>query len=88
MISVNVTVLNRLGLHARPAAKLTQKGNEFLCDIRIRKDEREVNGKSIMGVMLLAASKGTELTITADGTDEQDAIAQIKQLFDSGFGED
>ena len=88
MISTTVTVQNRLGLHARPAAKLTQKGNEFLCEITIRKGDREVNGKSIMGVMLLAVSKGTELTITADGTDEEDAIAQIKQLFDSGFGEE
>lgn len=88
MISTTVTVQNRLGLHARPAAKLTQKGNEFLSEISIRKGDREVNGKSIMGVMLLAASKGTELTITADGTDEEDALAQIKQLFDSGFGEE
>ncbi|MVX55801.1 HPr family phosphocarrier protein [Parasutterella muris] len=87
MKSIQVTVLNRLGLHARPAAKLTQKGNEFLSDIRIEKGGRKVNGKSIMGVMLLAASKGTELTVTADGTDEDAALAAVKELFDSKFGE-
>ncbi len=87
MKTETVTVLNRYGLHARPAAKLTQKANEFLCEIRLKKGNREVNGKSIMGVMLLAAPKGTELEIIADGSDENDAVKQLKQLFDSGFGE-
>ena len=69
MKTIEVEVINRLGLHARPAAKLTQKANEFLSEIKIDKDGRVVNGKSIMGVMLLAASKGTVLKISADGTD-------------------
>ena len=87
MQTLKVTVLNRLGLHARPAAKLTQKANEFLSEIRISKEGREVNGKSIMGVMLLAAAQGTELKITADGTDEGLALEAIRGLFEDKFGE-
>lgn len=87
MKTVEIEVVNRLGLHARPAAKLTQKANEFLSEIKIDKDGRVVNGKSIMGVMLLAASKGTVLKVSADGTDEEEALRQIKELFDSKFGE-
>ena len=82
MKTIEVEVINRLGLHARPAAKLTQKANEFLSEIKI-----VVNGKSIMGVMLLAASKGTVLKISADGTDEESALQQLKELFDTKFGE-
>ena len=82
MKTIEVEVINRLGLHARPAAKLTQKANEFLSEIKIDKD-----GKSIMGVMLLAASKGTVLKISADGTDEESALQQLKELFDTKFGE-
>ena len=85
--TIEVEVINRLGLHARPAAKLTQKANEFLSEIKIDKDGRVVNGKSIMGVMLLAASKGTVLKISADGTDEESALQQLKELFDTKFGE-
>jgi phosphotransferase system HPr (HPr) family protein len=77
--TIEVEVINRLGLHARPAAKLTQKANEFLSEIKIDKDGRVVNGKSIMGVMLLAASKGTVLKISADGTDEESALQQLKE---------
>ena len=85
MKTIEVEVINRLGLHARPAAKLTQKANEFLSEIKIDKDGRV--GKSIMGVMLLAASKGTVLKISADGTDEESALQQLKELFDTKFGE-
>lgn len=84
---IEVEVVNRLGLHARPAAKLTQKANEYLSEIKIDKDGRVVNGKSIMGVMLLAASKGTTLKISADGTDEEEALSAIKSLFENKFGE-
>lgn len=87
MKTIEVEVINRLGLHARPAAKLTQKATEFLSEIKIDKDGRVVNGKSIMGVMLLAASKGTVLKISADGTDEESALQQLKELFDTKFGE-
>ena len=78
MKTIEVEVINRLGLHARPAAKLTQKANEFLSEIKIDKDG---------GVMLLAASKGTVLKISADGTDEESALQQLKELFDTKFGE-
>lgn len=87
MKTIEVEIINRLGLHARPAAKLTQKANEFLSEIKIDKDGRVVNGKSIMGVMLLAASKGTILKITADGTDEQEALSELRTLFENKFGE-
>ncbi len=87
MKAVTVTVTNKLGLHARPAAKLTQKANEFLSTFRISNGTRDVNGKSIMGVMLMAASCGTELKLIADGTDEDDLLAAIKELFDNKFGE-
>lgn len=88
MKEISVKVLNRLGLHARPAAKLTQKANEFLSEVKIVKGDREVNGKSIMGVMLLAASNGTELKIKADGTDEDQCLEELKELFDNRFGEE
>lgn len=87
MKTVKVTVLNKLGLHARPATKLTQKANEFLSSLKISNGKREVNGKSIMGVMLMAASQGTELTLTADGTDENELLATIVELFAEKFGE-
>lgn len=88
MKTANVVVINELGLHARPAAKLTQKANEFLSEIKLFKGQREVNCKSIMGVMLLAAAKGTELKVVADGTDEQEAIEEILKLFANRFGEE
>ncbi len=87
MKTVTVTVLNKLGLHARPAAKLTQKANEFLSTFRISNGTRNVNGKSIMGVMLMAASCGTKLELIADGTDEDELLATVKELFDNRFGE-
>ncbi len=87
MKTANVKVINELGLHARPAAKLTQKANEFLSEIKLIKGDRQVNCKSIMGVMLLAASKGTELTLIADGTDEAEAVEEICKLFENRFEE-
>lgn len=87
MRTIEVTVINRLGLHARPAAKFTQKANEFLSEISIAKDGRSVNGKSIMGVMLLAAAKGSVLQVTAKGTDEEQALKELSELFENRFGE-
>ena len=87
MKTISVTVTNRLGLHARPAAKLTQKANEYLSTLKISKEGREVNGKSIMGVMLLAASKGTHLQLTGDGTDEEEMLRAVAGLFETKFGE-
>lgn len=87
MKTIKVTVLNKLGLHARPATKLTQKANEFLSSLKITNGRREVNGKSIMGVMLMAASQGTELTLIGDGTDEDEMLSELKQMFEDKFGE-
>ncbi|MCD8339927.1 MAG: HPr family phosphocarrier protein [Burkholderiales bacterium] len=87
MKTITVTVTNKLGLHARPAAKLTQKANEFLSSLTMSNGKRNVNGKSIMGVMLMAAAQGTQLQVTADGTDEDDLLKAIKELFETKFGE-
>jgi phosphocarrier protein HPr len=88
MIARNVTITNRLGLHARAATRLVSCASEFEADILIRKDSRSVNGKSIMGVLTLAAATGTELTIEVDGVDEQSAMHAVIQLINNRFGED
>lgn len=82
-----VTIRNRLGLHARPAALFVQLANKFRCDISVVKDREEVNGKSIMGIMMLAAGQGTELKICASGPDAEAAIKAIVELIESNFGE-
>ena len=82
------TVENELGLHARPCSILVQTTNKFRSDIRIIRDDFEVNGKSIMGVMTLAAEQGTELLIRAVGVDEDYALKEICNLFETKFGED
>jgi phosphocarrier protein HPr len=83
-----VTIVNRLGLHARPSAALTQLATRFACDIHLSKGSRRVNGKSIMGVMMLAAAQGTVIVVEADGDDEDKAITALVQLIESGFGEE
>jgi len=88
MIVDQVTICNKLGLHARAAAKFVATASEFEAEIEIEKDNKRVNGKSIMGVMMLAASKGTEIKIFIDGNDAQEAMDKIKQLVLDRFGED
>ncbi len=88
MISKTTTIINKLGLHARAAAKFVNLASEYDADIWIGKDGREVNGKSIMGVMMLAASKGSEVTLRADGKDEEQAIQALMQLIGNRFDED
>jgi phosphocarrier protein len=83
-----VTIVNKLGLHARAAAKFVTLASSFASDIRVSRNGQEVNGKSIMGVMMLAASKGSEITLVADGEDESDAIAGLTELIAQRFGED
>ena len=87
MISQRVTVVNQLGMHAR--VKAPGEMNEFCRGARVRvaRDEREMDGKSIMGVLLLAAARGSTITISADGADEQDAVNALVALVRSGFGE-
>jgi len=83
-----VVVPNRLGVHARPAALIVKKAALFACEITISTGVEEVNGKSIMGVMTLAAGQGTELLISASGEDEISAVDELCALVASGFGED
>ncbi len=87
MISKNITIINKLGLHARAAAKLVQLASRFDCEFYVAIDGRQVNGKSIMGVMMLAASKGTEIQIIVDGADESEAMNEIESLINQKFGE-
>lgn len=84
----NVTVANAYGLHARPAAELVKLANTFKSEILVAKDGLEVNGKSIMGVMMLAAEKGSILQIRAIGVDAQGAVEALAALVARGFGED
>ncbi len=88
MIKQDIKISNRLGLHARPAALLVQTAGQFTCDIKIIKDQIEVNAKSIMGVMMLAAEYGSTLQIQCDGSDEQQAMAALADLFKNKFNEE
>ncbi len=87
MIECSIKVENRLGLHARPAALFVQTTNKFKSKIKVIKDDMEVDGKSIMGLLMLAAAMGTVLKIVADGEDESGAVETLKKLFASKFGE-
>jgi phosphocarrier protein len=87
-ISRNIEIVNKLGLHARAAAQLVQLASSFSSHIEIEKDDRRVNGKSIMGVMMLAAGKGSKITLYADGEDEQESIDRLEELINNRFNED
>jgi phosphocarrier protein len=87
MPSKEVTIVNKLGLHARAAAKLVTVASGFGAEIKLRRGEREVNGKSIMGVMMLAASQGTQVELQADGDDADTALVALEQLIADRFGE-
>jgi len=88
MTSQAVTVVNQLGMHARAAAKFVHLAARFDARVRVARDRREMDGKSIMGILLLAAARGSTITISADGTDERDAVDALVALVRSGFGED
>ncbi len=87
MPSAEVTIVNKLGLHARAAAKLTQVANSFKSDVWLSRNDRRVNAKSIMGVMMLAAGKGASVTVEAEGADADAALAALRQLIADRFGE-
>ncbi len=87
MIEQVVTIKNRTGLHTRPAATLVKTAARFKAEFLIQKDTLEINGKSIIGVMTLAAEQGSTLRLRFDGPDEQEAAAAIVALFESGFDE-
>jgi phosphocarrier protein len=81
-------IVNRLGLHARAAAQLVQTANRFVSDVTIKKDGNEVNGKSIMGLLMLAAPQGSLVSVTVSGEDAEEAMKVIGNLINDGFGED
>ena len=87
MYTQNVTINNEVGLHARPATFFIQKANEFKSGIWLEKDERRVNAKSLLGVLSLGITKGTTITLLADGSDEKEAIAALSELVSGNFGE-
>ncbi len=83
-----MTIVNRLGLHARPAMAFVDLASSFQAGVTVRRGPQEVDGKSIMHMMMLAATKGTTLDVTADGPDADQACAALKKLVDSGFDEE
>lgn len=87
-MQTTITVQNRTGLHARPAAMFVQTAGKFKSEIFVRKGDKKVNAKSIMGIMSLAISQGTEIDIIAEGPDENEAIAALVSLIESKFGEE
>ena len=87
-IAREIEILNKLGLHARPCAKFVKLANTFRSEVWVSKDDDTVNGKSIMGLMMLAAGIGSRLTITCDGADAEKALEAIEQLILSKFDED
>jgi len=87
MVRREVTIANRLGLHARAAARFVQLAARFTAQVRVARDGKVMDGKSIMGILLLAAARGTTITISADGADEQAAVNALADLVATGFGE-
>ena len=87
MTSQAVTVVNQLGMHARAAAKFVHLATRYEARVRVARDRREIDGKSIMGILLLAAARGVSITITAEGADEREAVDALVELVQSGFGE-
>lgn len=88
MLSKHVTIINKLGLHARASAKFVAKASRYGSQIEVVRDNKIVNGKSIMGVMMLAASKGTQIELRIDGEDEADAMVELESLINNRFGEE
>lgn len=88
MVRGELLIQNKLGLHARAAAKFVQCASRFASEVTVSKGDMEVNGKSIMGVLLLAAPRGTRLEVTASGEDEEEALAALKDLVENKFGEE
>ena len=88
MTSRTVTIINPLGIHARAAAKFVHLATRYRAQVRVAHAAREMDGKSIMGILLLAAARGSTITISADGSDERDAVSALVALVESGFGED
>ncbi|HWR12938.1 MAG TPA: HPr family phosphocarrier protein [Rectinemataceae bacterium] len=88
MVEIETTIKNRAGIHARPSALIAQTAVKFSSRIFLEKNGNRINAKSIMGIITLAASYGSKITISAEGADEQAAVDAIKNLFESGFNEE
>jgi phosphocarrier protein len=88
MVEREVAIINRLGLHARPAAQLVQRASRYDSEIKLKRFNLEVNAKSIMGVMMLAAEMGSKIIVSAEGPDEKEAIEGIIDVINSKFGEE
>ena len=87
MLQQEIQIINKLGLHARASSKFTQIASNFQCEIWVTRKDRRVNGKSIMGLMMLAAAQGTLIELDTDGTDEQAAMQTLLDLINDYFGE-
>jgi phosphocarrier protein len=88
MLTQDFTIVNKLGLHARASALFVKTAIRFVAEIKVEREGVEVNGKSIMGIMMLAAAKGSTITLKVDGEDEREALATMGELIANGFGED
>jgi phosphocarrier protein len=88
MPAVDIEIINKLGLHARAASKLVSVTTKFSCDIKISKDGKAVDGKSILSIMMLAANKGTQLSIETEGEDQDQALSAIETLINNKFDEE
>ncbi len=88
MVEKEVEIVNKLGIHARPATSFVQIAEKFKSNIIVEKDGFEVNGKSILGMMMLVAPKGTKIKIKVDGPDEEEALNALVKLVEDGFGEE
>lgn len=87
-VEKEVTIVNRLGMHARPAAMFVRAASRFSCEIWVEKEGEQINGKSIMGLMMLAAGQGSKLKIRCDGPDSAEALKELEQLIAGRFHED
>lgn len=88
IVKKEIEIINELGLHARPAAMFVKLANEFSCEITVEKGQEQVSGKSIMGIMMLAAGKGSKIRVIAEGPDAEEAVEEIEKLIQSKFGEE
>lgn len=88
MTTKQLTVLNKLGIHARPAAQFVRVAGRFQSDVTVEKDDESVDGKSIMGLMMLAVGCGAVIKVTADGPDEEETLQALQELVEGKFGED
>lgn len=88
MLEQQFVIINKLGLHARASALFVKTASQFTSDVKVLRDGVEVNGKSIMGIMMLAAAKGTQIVLKVNGTDENEAFKKLGELISNGFGEE